>query len=262
MPTNETSISKTANESVELIHLSINRLFFSYDGLPIIKDFSLTLGNGQIGCLLGPSGCGKSTLLRTIAGFETVTSGEIRVSGELYSSKKLTVAPENRQIGMVFQDLALFPHLTIAENITFGLRGWTESKKIQRTHNLLDLFDLSGMGPRYPHSLSGGQQQRVALARAMASRPKLLLLDEPFSGLDASLKESLVPEIREILLQEGISVLLVTHDQREAFAIADKVAVMNAGTLLQIDTPYNIYHEPKNPFVANFVGEGDFLTGI
>lgn len=262
MSIDRTSATEPSAQSVELVHLSIDRVFVGYEGLTIIKDFSLSLGNGQIGCLLGPSGCGKTTLLRAIAGFEPVTSGEIFIDSQLYSSKNHTLVPEKRKIGMVFQDLALFPHLTILENITFGLRGWAKGEKRQRAEDLLALVGLSGMNTRYPHSLSGGQQQRVALARAMASKPKLLLLDEPFSGLDASLKETLVPEVREILLQEGIGALLVTHDQMEAFAMADKIAVMKSGVLLQCDTAYNIYHKPNSPFVANFVGEGDFLSGI
>ncbi|MGH1487567.1 MAG: ABC transporter ATP-binding protein [Cellvibrionaceae bacterium] len=250
------------NLSVDLVQLSISNLTVGYDGLPIVKDVSLTLGNGQIGCLLGPSGCGKSTLLRAIAGFEPVMEGEITMEGQLLSSPSITQAPEQRQIGMVFQDLALFPHLTIEQNITFGLKNWSRADKSERVQELLTLVGLSGMEKRYPHSLSGGQQQRIALARAMAPRPQLLLLDEPFSGLDASMREALVPEVREILLQEQMSALLVTHDQMEAFAMADKVAVMQEGKIVQCDTSYQLYHKPQNRFVADFVGEGDFLSGI
>ena len=246
----------------ELVQLSLNKVTVGYDGIKIIHDVSLTLGNGQIGCLLGPSGCGKSTLLRAIAGFEPLTGGEIILELKLLSSPTFTEAPENRKIGMVFQDLALFPHLTIFENISFGLRKLAKPQKVERVSELLQLVGLSGMEDRYPHSLSGGQQQRIALARAMAPKPKLLLLDEPFSGLDASMREVLVPEVREILLQEQMSALLVTHDQMEAFAMADKVAVMYEGAIVQCDTPHSIYHEPNDQFVAHFVGEGDFLSGI
>lgn len=248
--------------AVDLVQLAINNITVGYDNVPIVRDASMTLGNGQIGCLLGPSGCGKSTLLRAIAGFEPVMKGEVKMEGELLSSPQFTQVPEQRHIGMVFQDLALFPHLSIEKNITFGIRSWTKAEQSERVKELLALVGLSGMEKRYPHSLSGGQQQRIALARAMAARPKLLLLDEPFSGLDASMREVLVPEVREILLQEQMSALLVTHDQMEAFAMADKVAVMQEGCILQCDTSYSLYHQPANRFVADFVGEGDFLSGI
>ncbi len=245
-----------------LEQLLLENVTVGYDGIEIVHDVSLTLGNGQIGCLLGPSGCGKSTLLRAIAGFEPIMRGKITMEQQLLSSPTFTEVPETRKIGMVFQDLALFPHLTIAENISFGLRTFTKLQKAARVSELLELVGLSGMERRYPHSLSGGQQQRIALARAMAPKPKVLLLDEPFSGLDASMREQLVPEVREILLQEQMGALLVTHDQMEAFAMADKVAVINDGSIVQCDTAHTIYHEPNNHFVANFVGEGDFLSGI
>ena len=246
----------------ELVQLSLNNVTVGYDGVKIVHDVSLTLGNGQIGCLLGPSGCGKSTLLRAIAGFEPLMGGEITMEQKILSSTQFTEVPERRKIGMVFQDLALFPHLTIFENISFGLKKLSKPQKAARVSELLELVGLSGMEDRYPHSLSGGQQQRIALARAMAPKPKILLLDEPFSGLDASMREVLVPEVREILLQEEMSALLVTHDQMEAFAMADKVAVMNEGAIVQCDNPHTIYHKPNDRFVANFVGEGDFLSGI
>jgi iron(III) transport system ATP-binding protein len=250
------------SNAVELVQLSIHNVAVGYDGVTIVSDISLTLGNGQIGCLLGPSGCGKSTLLRAIAGFEPVIAGEIHMDNQLLSSPSFTLVPEERKIGMVFQDLALFPHLSVKENIAFGLKGWSKAKQLERVKQLLTLVGLSGMEDRYPHSLSGGQQQRIALVRAMAPRPQLLLLDEPFSGLDASMREVLVPEVREILLQEQMSALLVTHDQTEAFVMADKVAVLKEGKLLQCDSPYNLYHCPNTRFVADFVGEGDFLNGI
>ena len=242
-----------------LLQLYLNHITVGYDGIPIVKDVSLTLGNGQIGCLLGPSGCGKSTLLRAIAGFEPLISGDITMDNVCLSSTATVLPPEQRQVGLVFQDLALFPHLTIAANIAFGLQGWATLKKRARVKNLLAMVGLSGMEARYPHSLSRGQQQRIALVRAMAPKPKLLLLDEPFSGLDASLREVLMPEVREILLQETMSALLVTHDQMEAFTMADKVAIMNDGVILQCDTAFNIYHRPTSRFVANFIGQGEFL---
>lgn len=250
------------NDVVELTQLSLQNVSVAYNNISVVHDIHLTLGQGQIGCLLGPSGCGKSTILRAIAGFEPLVKGEINMGEHVLSRPGFTLAPEKRELGMVFQDLALFPHITIADNIAFGLRDWPASKKVSRVKSLLELVGLSGFDTRYPHSLSGGQQQRVALARAMAPQPKLLLLDEPFSGLDASMREVLVPEIREILLQEEVSALLVTHDQMEAFAMADKVSVVNEGRVLQTDPPYQIYHRPANRFVADFVGEGDFLSGL
>ncbi|MBX2808133.1 MAG: ABC transporter ATP-binding protein [Cellvibrionaceae bacterium] len=189
-------------------------------------------------------------------------AGEIIMDKQRLSAVGTTVPPEQRQIGMVFQDLALFPHLTVAENIAFGLQRWSVRERTQRVDALLALTGLQPLQDRYPHALSGGQQQRVALARGMAPRPKLLLLDEPFSGLDAAMREQLVPEVRDILLQEQMSALLVTHDQMEAFAMADKVAIMKEGRIVQCDTAYTIYHEPNNRYVADFIGEGDFLSGI
>ena len=245
----------------ELVQLSLENLSVGYDEIPILADVELSLGNGQIGCLLGPSGCGKSTLLKAIAGFEPVLAGSITMEGKVFSELGFTLPPEKREVGMVFQDLALFPHLTVAENIAFGLRDFTKAQKHARIKELLTLIDLEGMEKRYPHALSGGQQQRVALARAMAPKPKLLLMDEPFSGLDASLRESLVPEVRQILLKENMSALLVTHDQMEAFAMADKVALIHKGRVQQCDTAYSIYHRPENKFVANFIGDGEFLSG-
>lgn len=243
-------------------YLQINNVNVCFDELTIVHSATLTLGDGQIGCILGPSGCGKSTLLRAVAGLEDLCAGEIIIGGRRLSSVEHTISPDKRQVGMVFQDFALFPHLTVAENIAFGLRLWSKSEREQRVERLLELVGLQGMGERYPDSLSGGQQQRIALARAMAPKPKLLLLDEPFSGLDASLREELVPEIREILLEEEVSALLVTHDQMEAFAMADKIAVMNDGSIHQSDTAYNVYHEPQSRFVAGFVGQGEFMRAI
>lgn len=255
-----------SQKAKELVHLQLESVQVGYDGIPVVDDISLSLGNGQIGCLLGPSGCGKSTLLRAIAGFEPVMSGRIVMADQELSKPGYQVSPDQRKIGMVFQDLALFPHLTVEQNIIFGLKNdegfKQESDKKQRLNELLSLVGLQGFESRYPHELSGGQQQRVALARAMAPRPQLLLLDEPFSGLDASLREVLLPEVREILLREQISALLVTHDQNEAFAMADMVAIMSEGKILQSNTAYSIYHSPNNRFVADFVGEGEFLSGI
>ena len=245
-----------------LKEMSLTDVTLGYGDNVIVESASFDLLEGQIGCLLGPSGCGKSTLLRAIAGFEPLISGNIKVDGKVLSDADYSERPENRRIGMVFQDIALFPHLTIAENITFGLSTWSKDKAKVRVEELLKLVGLSGFESRYPHSLSGGQQQRVALARAMAPKPKLLLMDEPFSGLDAKLREELVPDIRDILKHEKMSALLVTHDQMEAFAMADQVSVMSEGVIHQTGTPYDIYHEPTTRFVASFIGQGDFLPAI
>ena len=239
--------------------LMIRNVNLSYqDGL-IVDDVTLGLKPQELGCLLGPSGCGKSTLLRAIAGFQELDSGEIWLDNELLSTERHRIPPEERGVGMVFQDIALFPHLTVADNIAFGLTGWSETSRYKRIAELLDLIGLTGLGQRYPHELSGGQQQRVALARAMAPKPKLLLLDEPFSGLDTELRGRLASEVRTILKSDGICSLLVTHDQREAFDFADRIAVMHDGHICQFDTPFNLYHEPTDPFVAHFVGPGEMI---
>lgn len=245
-----------------LKELKLNNVAIGYQGVPVVQDASFRIVEGQIGCLLGPSGCGKSTLLRAIAGFEPLMAGDIVLDKDVLSSVGYIVSPEKRSIGMVFQDIALFPHLTIGDNIAFGLKGWSKSEIEARVAYLLDLVGLDGYKDRYPHSLSGGQQQRVALARAIAPKPKLLLMDEPFSGLDAKLREELVPDIRAILLHEKVSAILVTHDQAEAFAMADQVAIMESGRILQVGTPYEIYHEPVSRFVAMFIGQGDFLPAV
>ena len=239
--------------------LVLSDVSIGYGTESVVHNASLDLEHGQIGCLLGPSGCGKSTLLRGIAGFEDLHYGEIRMHARVLSSTAGSLAPELREIGMVFQDFALFPHLTIGENIAFGIRKWPNPKRSQRIRQLLEMVGLSEFEQRYPHSLSGGEQQRVALARALAPRPKLLLLDEPFSSLDVEMRQTLVPEVRQILLQEEISAILVTHDQMEAFTMADKIGVMKAGQIHQWDSGYNLYHRPETRFVADFIGEGEFL---
>ena len=243
-----------------LKEMTLTNVSVGYDGGVVVKNAAFQLLEGQIGCLLGPSGCGKSTLLRAIAGFESLMTGEIMIDDQIVSNSSLSVNPEDRHIGMVFQDIALFPHLTIAQNIAFGLSSWSKESAQERVAYLLELVGLAGFQSRYPHSLSGGQQQRVALARAIAPKPKLLLMDEPFSGLDAKLREELVPDIRDILQHEKMSALLVTHDQMEAFAMADQVSVMDAGVIHQTGSPYQIYHRPETRFVASFIGHGDFLS--
>lgn len=242
--------------------LEVSGIGCRYDNKPVINDLSFHIERGQIGCLLGPSGCGKSTLLRAIAGFEPLTSGQIKLDGVEISSPARILAPEKRRIGMVFQDYALFPHLNIEENIRFGLRDLASDLQTERVRKLVELVDLQGYEMRYPHELSGGQQQRVALARALAPEPNIILLDEPFSNLDAELRSRLSMDIRAILKDLDISAILVTHDQREAFAMCDVVGVIDSGRIQQWGSPYELYHEPINPFVANFIGQGTFIKGM
>ncbi|MBP7900421.1 MAG: ABC transporter ATP-binding protein [Gammaproteobacteria bacterium] len=239
--------------------LSIEALSLTRSATAILSHVDLHLAAGQIGCLLGPSGCGKTTLLRAIAGFENIQSGSIHIAGRCVADMKASQAPEARGIGMVFQDYALFPHLTVAENIVFGLHKLSKSEQQQRCQDWLERLQLSNLTERYPHQLSGGQQQRVALARALAPQPQLLLMDEPFANLDASLRESLSLEVRDLLKSLGASALLVTHDPTEAFTLADVIGVMQQGRIVQWDSPYRVYHEPANRFVASFVGLGSFL---
>ncbi|MGI3748339.1 MAG: ABC transporter ATP-binding protein [Janthinobacterium lividum] len=239
--------------------LTLHNLACGYQDQRVVQNLNLHLNAGDIGCLLGSSGCGKTTTLRAIAGFEPVHEGEITLAGEVISRAGFTLAPEKRRIGMVFQDYALFPHLTVADNIAFGIRNHPRQKQV--VQEMLELVNLAALGTRHPHELSGGQQQRVALARALAPEPQLLLLDEPFSNLDGELRRRLSHEVRDILKARGTSAILVTHDQEEAFAVSDHVGVFKDGRLEQWDTPYNLYHEPATPYVASFVGQGYFIRG-
>lgn len=237
--------------------LKLDQVFLSYDTpdgiVPVVKNLSLCLEKGHIGCLLGASGCGKTTVLRAIAGFEPLRAGSISLGSTVLSSVDKQIEPEHRHVGMMFQDYALFPHLNIEKNIAFGLRRWDKHRRKQRVSELLSLAGLEGSGHRYPHELSGGQQQRVALARALAPEPELLLLDEPFSNLDVDTRERLAFEVRDILKKTGHTAILVTHNQAEAFAIADRIGVMQDGIIAQWDTPYGLHHHPANTFVADFV---------
>ncbi|CAA6819071.1 MAG: Ferric iron ABC transporter, ATP-binding protein [uncultured Thiotrichaceae bacterium] len=241
--------------------LSLENVSVHYENYIAVNNVQIQVKDGQLACLLGPSGCGKTTLLRAIAGFEKVSAGSIKIGAEVISSSKHSLPPEKRKIGMVFQDFALFPHLSIARNIAFGIRHQSRNKQKQRVKELLELVDLQGYEKRYPHELSGGQQQRIALARALAPRPKLLLLDEPFASQDVELREMLAREVRLILKKEQVTALMVTHDQHEAFAMADVIGVMKQGMLQQWDTAYHLYHVPRNQFVADFVGEGAIIKG-
>ncbi|WP_088329158.1 ABC transporter ATP-binding protein [Lacimicrobium sp. SS2-24] len=240
--------------------LALQQISIAYQRQQVVKNFNLNLEAGEIGCLLGPSGCGKTSVLRAIAGFEPVQQGAISLHERQVSGAGRHLAPENRRVGMVFQDFALFPHLTVAENIGFGLSKWSSSERQSRIAELLELVELTEYAQRYSHALSGGQQQRVALARAMAPRPDILLLDEPFSSLDSELRESLAGQVRAILKHERITALMVTHDRIEAFAMADKLGVMSSGRMLQWGTPDQLYHFPDNKLVADFIGKCSFLS--
>jgi len=242
--------------------VTVAGLTHAYGAKRVVRGLGFTLANGAIGCLLGPSGCGKTTVLRCIAGFEPVQDGEIALAGRVVSRPGTQVAPEKRSVGMMFQDYALFPHLTVARNVAFGLARQAPDASRARVAAMLDLVGLAGQADAYPHELSGGQQQRVALARALAPAPSLLLLDEPFSNLDVELREKLSLEVRAILKATGTTALLVTHDQHEAFAFADEIGLMRDGRLEQWDTAYNLYHRPRTRFVADFIGQGVFLRGV
>jgi iron(III) transport system ATP-binding protein len=241
--------------------LELRDVHQAYDGVAVVKGLSFALAPGAIGCLLGPSGCGKTTVLRCIAGFEPVSAGEIRLNGAVVSSPAGSVPPERRRIGMVFQDYALFPHLSVAENVAFGLAGVPRRERAARVAELVAAVGLAGTEGKYPHELSGGQQQRVALARALAPQPQLLLLDEPFSNLDVDTRERLGLEVREIIKRTSTTAVLVTHDQQEAFAIADEIGIMHQGRIVQWDSAYNLYHRPATRFIADFIGQGVFLPG-
>ncbi len=242
--------------------LELKNIAVSFSGKTIIKDISLSLDRGQIGCLLGPSGCGKTTLLRTIAGFELPTTGQIYIGGKEVSHEGWAKAPEQRRVGMVFQDFALFPHLNVNDNIAFGLKGMSRDEKNGRVNSLLQMVGLPDSGNVFPHQLSGGQQQRVALARALAPKPEVLLLDEPFSSMDSELRQQVAFDVLEILRHADITTIFVTHDQSEAFTLADEIGVMHSGQLQQWDSAYELYYKPSNHFVADFIGSGEFISGI
>ena len=230
-----------------------------YGPVRAVRDASLEVRKGEILALLGPSGCGKTTTLRMIAGFEPPDAGTIEVNGRTVAGPAKNVPPEKRRVGMVFQDYALFPHLSVEQNVAYGLpRGKGRKGRIEE---VLALAHLDGLEDRMPNELSGGQQQRVALARALAPEPAVVLLDEPFSNLDAALRARVRSEMREILLAAGVTAVFVTHDQEEALSLADEVAVMMNGTVVQVAPPEELYHSPATPEVARFVGEANFLTG-
>ncbi len=226
---------------------------------PAVYDLDLSIRDGEIITLLGPSGCGKTTTLRMIAGFEKADRGRIAIGGQPVSDGGIWIPPEKRDVGMVFQDYALFPHLTVEENVGFGYR---EQDRTVRIDDVLRLVNMADLKKRYPHELSGGQQQRVALARALARRPAVVLLDEPFSNLDADLREQMRVEVKRILKEAHTTAILVSHDQKDALSISDRIVVMEAGTVVQVGTPREIYQYPENRFVATFVGRTNLLQGV
>ena len=237
--------------------LELHRLGHRYGTQRTFAEIDLALAAGTVCCLLGPSGCGKTTVLRCIAGFERASEGEVRLDGQVVGSPRVHLPPEHRRIGMVFQDYALFPHLTVLRNVGFGVADKRAAD--DRAMELLHTVGLASAAGRYPHELSGGQQQRVALARALAPQPRLLLLDEPFSNLDVELREQLAGEVRNILKAAGTTAVFVTHDQNEAFAMADEIVVLHAGRIQQRAGAYELYHRPNSRFVADFIGQGVFV---
>ena len=253
--------------------LTISNLSCGYTGnkkhkavQPILSSLDLSIADGEIVCLLGRSGCGKTTLLKAISGLIQPLDGTISLHGREVSSAQNLTPPENRGIGMIFQDYALFPHLTVSENIAFGLQYLPEklstSERKKRIQEMLVLVNLHGLDQRYPHELSGGQQQRVAIARALANKPSLLLLDEPFSNIDSQVRHRLIGEIRDILKEQKVAALFVTHSREEGFAFADTMAVMGQGGIMQKGSAFELYHQPVNRFIADFMGAGSTLPAV
>lgn len=247
-------------------HLSLTSVVVELAGEPVLNGVSLDIPEGALVAIVGPSGCGKTTLLRTIAGLVAARSGEIRIGSRMVTTHGIHMLPEKRRVGWVPQDAALFPHLTVSENVAFGAgAGWRAARKAakgEHVHGLLELVGVAELAGRLPSQLSGGQAQRVAIARALAANPDVVLLDEPFSGLDPALRTELRTEVRALLASQGATGILVTHDQGEALSIADYVAVMATGEIVQYGSPSQIYERPVTPWVARFVGESTLLPGV
>ncbi len=249
-------VPSPAAEHLALVLAGVTK---SYGAVAAVRDLDLAVSRGEIVSLIGPSGCGKSTALRLIAGLERPDRGCVRIGDEVVAGLGRMVAPEKRRVGMVFQDHALFPHLSVARNVAFGLHGRPARERDARVREVLDLVRLGALAGRYPHELSGGEQQRVALARALAPRPEVVLLDEPFSSLDESLRAQVRAELMGVLHATGTTAVMVTHDQTEALSTGDRVVVMNAGLAEQVDTPDAVFEQPATRFVASFMGDADFL---
>ncbi|TRD21524.1 ABC transporter ATP-binding protein [Palleronia caenipelagi] len=241
--------------------LEIENLHCAFGGVEVVQGISLTVEGGDVLCLLGPSGCGKSTTLRTIAGLEDISSGEIRIDGQVVTRGGYTLPPEHRGVGLIFQDFALFPHLTVAENISYGLRA-SRSEKAHRVDELLERVHLSHHRQSYAHELSGGEQQRVALARALAPRPRVMLMDEPFSGLDNRLRDGIRDHTLQVLKDEDTAVVLVTHEPEEAMRMADQIALMRNGSIVQQGAPYNIYNSPADRAAAAFFSDINVIEAV
>lgn len=242
------------------LRLEVSNLTRAFGGGAVVDDVSLTIEAGQVTCLLGPSGCGKSTTLRMIAGVERADLGEVRIDGRMVTGPGVHVPPEARSVGLMFQDFALFPHLSVADNVGFGLRT-DRAWKAQRVGELIEKVHLSGFGSKYPHQLSGGEQQRVALARALAPKPRVMLMDEPFSGLDNRLRDGIRDRTLELLKEEGTGVLLVTHEPDEAMRMGDEIALMRAGRIVQRGAPYNVYNAPVDKAAAAFFSDINVIRG-
>ena len=242
--------------------LQLEQVSHRFGELLAVDDLTLAIRQGEIVCLLGPSGCGKTTALRIAAGLETLQTGRVLMGGELVADDRRELPPEARSVGLVFQDYALFPHLTVLDNVTFGLRGLPARERSARGMAVLELVGMAGSAAAYPHTLSGGQQQRVALARALAPEPAVLLLDEPFSGLDAQLRNRVRDQTLHILKESGTSSLVVTHDPEEAMFMADRIALMRAGRIVQCGPPTELYYRPADAFVASFFGDINRLEAV
>lgn len=240
--------------------LDVDRITCRFDGREVVRDVSFTVRAGEVMCLLGPSGCGKSTTLRVIAGIERQVSGAVRADGVTLSDAQIHLPPEARGVGLIFQDFALFPHLTVGQNVAFGLKG-AKADNARRVAELLERVDLAGYADKSPHMLSGGEQQRVALARALAPRPRIMLMDEPFSGLDNRLRDGIRDETLQLLKEEGTAVVLVTHEPEEAMRMADQIALMRDGVIVQKGAPYNIYNAPADKAAAAFFSDINVIAG-
>lgn len=241
--------------------LEIEDVSLSIEGTLILDNLSLNIDEHEIISLIGPSASGKSSLLRIIAGFENISSGKVKLNGLTVDDRSTIVQPQNRNVGIIFQDLALFPHLSCKDNILFGITNYSADHKRQRLDRLCNLLDITSIKDKFPHEISGGQQQRIAIARALAPGPEILLLDEPFSALDEELKETLMHDVKNLLKEEKITTIVITHNIKEAFQLSDKIAFLDNKKIIQFDTAYNLYHKPYTKEIANFCGIGSFING-